>query len=60
MRVPNKRELQQIALNHLSDIGFKDFINIYKKWTAESYSFLDNGDTLSLDNPLRFRKNILK
>ena len=31
MRVPNKRELQQIALNHLSDIGFKDFINIYKK-----------------------------
>ena len=25
-RIPNKRELQQIALNHSSDIDFKDFI----------------------------------
>ena len=31
MKIPNKRELQQIALNHSSDIGFKDFITIYKK-----------------------------
>ena len=30
MKVLNKRELQQIALNHSSDIGFKDFIKIYK------------------------------
>ena len=30
-RIPNKRELQQIALNHSSDIDFKDFIKIYKK-----------------------------
>ena len=29
-RIPNKRELQQIALNHSSDIDFKDFIKIYK------------------------------
>ena len=27
------------ALNHSSDIDFKDFIKIYKKCTAESYSF---------------------
>ena len=39
MKIPNKRELQQIALNHSSDIDFKDFINIYKKCTAEPYSF---------------------
>ena len=26
MKIPNKRELQQIALNHSSDIDFKDFI----------------------------------
>ena len=26
MKIPNKRELQQIALNHLSDINSKDFI----------------------------------
>ena len=25
MKIPNKRELQQIALNHSSDIDFKDF-----------------------------------
>ena len=31
MKIPNKRELQQIALNHSSDINSKDFIKIYKK-----------------------------
>ena len=30
--VLNKRKLQQIALNHSSDINSKDFIKIYKKW----------------------------
>ena len=30
MKIPNKRELQQIAVNHSSDIDFKDFIRIYK------------------------------
>ena len=33
--IPNKRELQQIALNHSSDITTKNFINIYKKYTAK-------------------------
>ena len=55
-----KRELQQIALNHSSDIGFKYFIKIYKKCTAEPYSFLVNGTTLPSDDPLRFRKNLLE
>ena len=32
MKIPNKRELQQIALNHSSDIDFKDFIKIYKMY----------------------------
>ena len=31
MKIPNKRELQQIALDHSSDIDFKDFMNIYKE-----------------------------
>ena len=30
MKIPNKRELEKIALNHLSDSGSKDFIKIYK------------------------------
>ena len=58
-KIPNKRELQQIALNHSSDISTKDFINIYKKYTAEPYPFLVNDTTLASDNPLRF-KNIFK
>ena len=29
MKIPNKRELQQIACDHLSDIDFKGFINLY-------------------------------
>ena len=58
MKIPNKRELQQIALNHSSDINSKDFIKIYKKCTAEPYSFLVNDTTLASDNPLRFRKNV--
>ena len=28
--IPNNREPQQIALNHSSDIDFKDFIKVYK------------------------------
>ena len=47
MKIPNKRELQQIALNHSSDIDLKDFMKIYKKCTAKPYSFLsDNPDLL--------------
>ena len=58
-KIPNKRELQlQIALSHSSDIDYKDFIKIYKKWTAKPYSFIVNNATLASDNPLRYRKNL--
>ena len=59
MKIPNKRELQQIALNHSPDIDFKNFMKIFKKYTAESYYFLVNDTTLPSDDPLRFRKNLL-
>ena len=59
MKIPNNRELQQVALNHSLDIDFKDFIKIYKKYTAEPYLLLVNDATLPPDNPLRFRKNLL-
>ena len=60
MKIPNKRELHQIALIHSSDINFKDFIKIYKKCTAKPYSFLVIDITLPSNNPLRFRKNLLE
>ena len=31
MKIPNKRELQQIAINPSSDVNTKDFIEIYRK-----------------------------
>ena len=58
MKIPNKRELRQIASNHSSDIDFKDFMKPYKDYTKEPYSFLVSNTTLS-DNPLRFRKYLL-
>ena len=56
MKIPNKTELQQTAINHSSDIDFNDFIKTYRKCTDEPYSFLVNNATLASDNPLRFRK----
>ena len=67
MKSPNKRELQQTALNHSSDIDYqnyyqnnkKNIIKIYKKYTAEPYSFLVNDTILPSNDPLMFRKNLL-
>ena len=59
-KIPNKRELQQIATNHSSDISPKDFINIYRKCTVEPYLFFVNDTTLASDNPLRFSKSFLE
>ena len=59
MKIRNKRELQQIALNNLSDTDFEHFMNLYKKITAKPYSFLVIDNTLASDNPLRFRHSLL-
>ena len=60
MKIPNKSELQQIALNHSSYIDIKNFMKIYKKCTAGPYSFLVNNTILPSDDLLKFRKNLLK
>ena len=59
MKIPNKKGLRKIALNHSPDIDFTDFMKIYKKYAAEPYSFLVNDTTLPSNNPLRFRNNPL-
>ena len=58
LKITNKKELQQITLNYSLDTDFKDFMKIYKKCTAEAYSFLINDTILPSDNPLRFGKNL--
>ena len=60
MKIHNKRELQQIALNHSSDIDSKEFIKICNYCTKYPYSFLVIDPTLSSEDPLRFRGNLLK
>ena len=60
MKILNKPEHQQNAINHSYDTDFKDFMKLYKKCTAKPYSFLVNDTTLPSDNPLRFRCNLLE
>ena len=58
MKINNKRELQNIAINHSADIDYQDFIKIYRECTKEPYNFLTIDTTLPASNPLRFRKNL--
>ena len=37
IKIPNKRELQQIASNHLSDIDFKGFMKLHIKIILKNY-----------------------
>ena len=40
MKIHNRRELQQSAINHSVDIDYKDFLKIYRNCTKKLYSFL--------------------
>ena len=60
MKIPNKRELKQIAPQNSSDIDFQDFINFYKKCTAKLYEFLVIDNTLASNDPSHFRKDLLE
>ena len=39
MKNNNKRELQNIAVNHSADIDYKDFVKIYRECTKERILF---------------------
>ena len=58
MNINNKRELQNIAINHSADIDYEDFIKIYRECTNESFNFMTSDTTLPTSNSLRFRKNL--
>ena len=60
IKIPSKKEFQQIAFNHSSGIDSWGFRNLYKKCTAKTYSFLVNDITLASDNHLCVRKIIQK
>ena len=56
MKIHNRRELQNIAIDHSADIEYKDFLKIYRNCAKEPYSFLTIDTTLPTDNTMRFRK----
>ena len=59
MKVNDRKNLQNIAINHSADIDYKDFMKIYRECTKEPYSFLTIDKTLPASDSLRFRKNLL-
>ena len=58
MKINNKRELQNIAINHSADIDYNDFIKVYRECTKEPHYFLTIDTTLPASDPLRFKKNL--
>ena len=57
MKIRNKRELQQIAIDHLADIDYKDFLKIYRNCINGPYSFLTIDTALPADDLTRCRKS---
>ena len=60
MKINNKMELQNIAINHSAVIDYKDFIKIYRECTREPYNFLTIDTALPASDPLRFRKKLFE
>ena len=59
IKIKNKRELQNIAINQSADIDYKDFMKIYRECTKDRFNFLTIDTTLPASDLLRFRKNLL-
>ena len=58
MKVNNRIEFKNIAINHSADIDYNDFMKIYRECTKEPYKCLTIDTTLPASDPLRFRKNL--
>ena len=59
MKIHNRRELQQIAIDHTAAIGYQDFLESHRNCTKEPYSFLTTDTTLLASDSIRFKKNFL-
>ena len=60
MKVNNRKELQNIAISHSSDIDYQDFMKIYRECTKEPYNLLTINTTLPASNPLSLRRNLIR
>ena len=46
MKISNRKELQNIAINHSADIDYKNFVRICRECIRKTYSFLTIDTTL--------------
>ena len=53
-KINNRKELQNVAINHSANIGYKDFMKIYRECTKEPFNFLTIDTMLPASGPLRF------
>ena len=59
MKINNKKELQNIAINHSADIDYNDVVRSCRECTGKPYSFLTIDTTLAASESLRFRRTLL-
>ena len=58
IKINNKRELQNIAINHSADIDYQDFIKVYRECTKELYNVLTIDTKLPASDLLSFKKKL--
>ena len=59
MKINNKIESKNIAIDHSADIDYKDFKKTCRKCTTEPFNFLAIDTMLPAGDPLIFRKKIV-
>ena len=50
-KINNRKELQNIAINHSADINYKYFMKIYRECSKKPYSLLTIDTTLPASDP---------
>ena len=52
MKIPNKREFQQVVSNHPPEIQFKDIMKLYKDYIKRPFSFLAKDTALPFNSSI--------
>ena len=53
MKINNRKELQNISINHSADICYNNFVRIYRECARKPYSFLRNDAALPANDPFQ-------
>ena len=59
MKISNRKELQDIAINHYANIYYNNSVRIYRECTRKPYYFWTIDTILPASDPLRFRNSLL-